>query len=155
MFSSKLFRNSLLMVFPFFVQVVFKRFSLCFFLFFFVISFLFPLNAFFCAFFVFSFLQVVFFFLRTDKDNVLCRQPDKNVTFATMNHKYLETGWMTLWLLSRDMFNSLLPLLLRPHESILACSILYWFWEFRAHHSLHKYLKTKVNNVQSEFRQTS
>ena len=36
------------------------------------------------------------------------------------------------------------------HESILACSILYWFWEFRAHHSLDKYLKTKVNNFQSE-----
>ena len=27
-----------------------------------------------------------------DKDNVLCRQADKIVTFATMIHKYLEAG---------------------------------------------------------------
>ena len=80
------------------------------------------------------FLQVVFFFCRKDKDNVLCRQPDKNVTFATMNHKYLETGGMDFYVKICST-----PSSRRWHEGILACSILYWFWEFRApHHSLDK-----------------
>ena len=96
---------------------------------------------------IFSPFWKLCFSLRKDKDNVLCRQADKNVTFATMNHKHLETGGMMTftWLLRQ---NILTYSFLRPHESILACSILYWFWEFRAHRSLDKYFKTKVNNVQ-------
>ena len=91
------------------------------------------------------------------KDSVLCRQPDKNVTFATMVHKYpgksggrqrpSPQGIIYHLQTNTEVFN-LRICKTSLFESILACAIVYWFWEFSAPAVYTNTSQDQSNNVQ-------